>query len=456
MPTYGLTPTGFVPKTFEIIVDEIETAWRQRFGASIDTSESTPDGQIIRLIAEREAALWELGEVLYSAWDPDKAIDAALDALCLITGTKRRGATKSTAMLTLTGDDTTNVPQGSRAATASTGVLFETTALQTLVALAAWAPSTGYSVGQRRTNGSSPARCYICITSGTSAGSGGPLTTAADITDGTVHWRYLGDGAAAADILAACIETGPTVAVSGDINEIDTAVSGWSGVINLLDATLGQDRTSNQGLRLLREIELAAGGNSPVPAIRARMFKAPIFATSCHVFYNNTELTDADGVPPKSVEVMLEGGDEDDIAVGIFNSVAGGIGYFGNQTTIVEDDEGTEHTIKWSRPTAVPIYVIITIEVDADEVPGDVVDQVKALIVTYGDDDNKNPAGMNVRARRVGSEGIKDIDGVLNFTTCYIGTAPGPASEASIAIALRERATYDTSRITVNVTPVTP
>lgn len=33
---------------------------------------------------------------------------------------------------------------------------------------------------------------YLCTTSGTSAGSGGPTTTSSNITDGTAHWTYIG------------------------------------------------------------------------------------------------------------------------------------------------------------------------------------------------------------------------------------------------------------------------
>jgi hypothetical protein len=55
----------------------------------------------------------------------------------------------------------------------------------------AWAASTSYTVGQRRSNSS---KVYEVITAGTSASSGGPTTTASDITDGTVHWMYLSAG----------------------------------------------------------------------------------------------------------------------------------------------------------------------------------------------------------------------------------------------------------------------
>jgi hypothetical protein len=55
----------------------------------------------------------------------------------------------------------------------------------------AWVKNTAYVLGDQCTNGSA---VYICITAGTSenADDVGPLTTAADITDGTAHWKYLG------------------------------------------------------------------------------------------------------------------------------------------------------------------------------------------------------------------------------------------------------------------------
>jgi hypothetical protein len=53
----------------------------------------------------------------------------------------------------------------------------------------AWAPSTTYTVGARRTNGGN---VYTCTTGGTSAGSGGPSGTGTGIVDNTVRWSYVG------------------------------------------------------------------------------------------------------------------------------------------------------------------------------------------------------------------------------------------------------------------------
>lgn len=60
---------------------------------------------------------------------------------------------------------------------------------------AAWAGTTAYVIGNRRTNGGN---IYEVIVAGTSAASGGPTGTGADILDGTtLRWKYIGPTATA-------------------------------------------------------------------------------------------------------------------------------------------------------------------------------------------------------------------------------------------------------------------
>lgn len=54
-----------------------------------------------------------------------------------------------------------------------------------------WVASTHYGVAQRVTN---DGKVYKAIVAGTSASSGGPTTRDPNITDGTAHWKYVGDG----------------------------------------------------------------------------------------------------------------------------------------------------------------------------------------------------------------------------------------------------------------------
>lgn len=94
------------------------------------------------------------------------------------------------------GTNLTVIPPATRLARAD-GTTYTTNAEATIATLTAWAPGTAYAVGVLRANSGN---IYQCITAGTSAGSGGPTTTATDITDNTAHWRYIAAGAAAVSI----------------------------------------------------------------------------------------------------------------------------------------------------------------------------------------------------------------------------------------------------------------
>ncbi len=450
---YGLTPFGFVRKPLLVIKAEIEAAWRVAFGASIDVSPSTPDGQIIGIVAEREALVWELAEIVAGMMDPDKASDRLLEVLCLLTGTYRTLAKKSTVMLTLTGVDGTFVNAGSRAHAQSTGVVFATTTGATIVALTAWAPNTLYAIGDKRTNAN---RCYVCITGGVSAGAGGPASTDVDITDGGAHWRYMGEGTGAVSVLSSSVDVGPIVAVSGDLNAIDTRVSGWQSVINLLDATPGSYKMADQDLRILREKEVAAGGTGPIPAIRRALLQLGVDTAT--VFYNNTDHTNVDGVPPHSVEAMVEGGADQDIIDRLFDNVAGGIGYYGSGPGAVTgthtDSQGNVHTISFTRPELVPIYINITVHVDAESFPENGVDLIKLAISSWGE---LQPSGRDARLTAIASPALS-VPGVLDWdpAATFIDDAPSPTTGATVVISKRQRAAYDTSRINVTVVEIEP
>ncbi len=454
MADYGITLTGFVVKPEDAIIEDMEASARGKWGASVPLGNKTLLGQLIRVVAECVGLVWELGQQIVASQDPDAAAGALLDALCALTGTLREAAKHSNADLTLTGDPTTIVPEGSQASTLSTGVPFETLEDGTIAALDAWTITTAYVVGDRVTNS---ARAYVCITSGTSAGAGGPTTTADDITDGTVHWRYLGEGTGAVDVSAQSVETGPLEATSGDVTVIDTPVSGWSSVINLLDADLGSDEQTDEDLRTTRELELAASGSSPPDAIRAELLKVE-GVTSATVFYNDTDVTDGDGVPPHSVECLVQGGDDQDIFDTVFAAVAAGIGTHGTETGTATDSEGVSHTMKFSRPTEVTIYVDITLTYDATLYPSDGDDQVKAAIVAFGD---AQKSGRDAVATQIGAQafkvaGVIDVPRTGSLGGTLIKTTAGPTADTTIVITSRQIATYDTSRIDVTSTPGTP
>jgi uncharacterized phage protein gp47/JayE len=451
MTTYGLTETGFVIQPLDEIIAEILLALRDEFGPSF-AAERTAMHKVTSIFSERISTVWEQTELVVGSLDPDAANDTQLEGTCAITGTTRDLALKSFVQLTLTGDPTTTVPAGSRASSATSGAQFATEDDGIIATLAAWVASTAYVIGDRVTRN---AAAWECSVAGTSAGSGGPdptgLSPGDTATDNTVTWILLGLGTGAVDVDARATESGPTVAVSGDISVIETPILGWDSVLNLLDADVGNDVETDEDLRVKRELELAAAGKSTADAIREDMLNVE-GVSSCKVFHNRTDNTDADGVPPHSVECLIRGGDDQDIFDALLAAVSGTSGTYGSTSGTALDSEGNEHEMNFSRPDEIEVYIDMQVTVDADTYPIDGDDQIKAAIVLWGD---ARDSGYDARASAILAQAFQVL-GVLDVPQCFIGTAPSPGTSATISISTRQLATFDTSRITVTSTPGTP
>lgn len=444
---FGVTTEGFVTKTIEDIKAEIEAALKAEFGESIDVSPQSNFGQIVGVMAERYADLWALAEAIYSAFTPDGASGVSLDNVCAITGTVREPARPSEVSIIATGTPTTVLSAGRVASVDGTGIRFVTLADGTITLATSWAALTAYAVGDVRTNAS---RIYIVTTAGTSAGAGGPTTTSTAIVDGTVTWRYLGEGTGYVAIDAESEDDGAKVASAFTLTTIETPVSGWSNVTNLLDADLGADEETDAALRLRREDELRTSGNAALDAIRARLLQVDD-VTAATVFENTTDVTNGDGMPPHSVEALVQDGDDQEIADALFSAVAAGIATHGTETETVTDSAGNDHEVKFTRPTEELIWVIVNVTVDEDLYPTDGDTQIKEAIVEFGD---AQRTGKDAVASSLVAQAFS-VAGVLDATV-LIGTTNPPVASTTIAIGLRELAVFDTSRITVNSTPGTP
>lgn len=490
MPTYGPTINGWVGKPGSVVQSELDAGFRGIIGDSAGTEDDgtipldSLVGQEIVLLTDFFGAQWDLLQGVVSAFDPNQAVDAQLDAVCAITGTTREEETFSTATVTCTGTPLTVLNVGRAVETSDTGARFLSTSAGTITALTAWVALTLYVAGNRRTNAG---RCYQCITGGTSAGAGGPTTTSSDITDGTAHWEYLGEGTGAIDVPFEAVAAGPVGALAGALSEIATPVDGWQTAVNLLDANPGALQETNPALRARREAELAGQGGSTADAIRAAVFAvnegssdpAHQPPTSVTVFYNDTDLTDADGLPPHSVEVLVQDGTDQDITQAVWDSVGAGTATVGNQVGVATDSEGNSQTVHWSRPEEVDLYVTATVYYDAAQWPAGTTDALVAqaalsALLTYGD--NVVQIGVDVRMTKLASvfltgpsqtdstgtavvpavEGSVAAPGLLEVTPLFFDTSPAPASSTTVAISRRQISVFDSSRCVITASAETP
>jgi uncharacterized phage protein gp47/JayE len=458
---FGLLSTGFVQKQIDDLLSDLEGDIQLAFGASVDTSNTSRFGQIIGIVAERLLEVWNLAAAVYTAFDPNQAIGTSLQDLSALTGTQPIIPTPSIATVTCTGTPGTSLVVGELVAVVVTGSVFVSTEAGTITSVTAWATNQSHVQADRVTaNGKV---WQLTNASGTTASSGGGPTGAqgASVTDNTCTWLCLGTGTGAADLVFDSQDTGAIVATNGTLTQIQTPVSGWSSAYNVSAAVLGISAESTAALRIRRVAELHGPGRSTVGAIQAAILNVA-GVTNCTVFENPTDST-VGSMPPHSVEVLVNAGPVlSALAMQIFNYVAAGIATTGNQTPVtVTDSQGQAHSIYYSNPVDVPIYVVVNAVVDPATFPANGTQLIINNILGFG---GLLPGGDNVVASQLGSSilagvpalNLLPVPGVLDSGLPYIGTAPSPGSSTTIVIAARDQATFSQGDIAVNITDGSP
>jgi hypothetical protein len=91
------------------------------------------------------------------------------------------------------------------------------------------------------------------------------------------------------------------------------------------------------------------------------------------------------------------------------------------------------------------VWVAVTLTKDPSAYPSDGDAQVALAVATFG---NARPDGYDVVSSQLLAQ-VYSVPGVIAVSLPFVGTAPAPVSSATITITRRQRAVYDTSRITV-------
>ncbi|TXH58201.1 MAG: hypothetical protein E6Q97_02835 [Desulfurellales bacterium] len=448
--TFGLDSTGFTPAPYAQIREQFVTQFVASLAAldsrhsQIDTSDAQKLGKLISLYCAWLAQAWEQLQAIYLTFDPDSNNYDQLVRLAALTGTTPRDALPSEVTLLLLGDAGVTVPVASRVRDVAKRQV-ETLAAATLAAPSARTANTVYAIDDLVI---ASGAIYRCDGAGTTSAGGDPFT-GIDVIDGSVSWRYVGESAAAAYVEAQAVEVGALAFLAGSLTDIATPLAGWSGVTNPRDADLGRAAESYESLHLRRELDLARSAEGSPDALRAAILDLDN-VRGCSVLVNRTSAT-VDGVPAHGVHVLVRGGDEIEIAQAIYDNGGLAPAYAGSTAVTITSTEGNEYTIRFSRPTEIPIYVTYDLEVDAIEVQDGLSAELLAAVLTW---ETTRKSGQNVRSSALAALAHK-FPGVLG-AVAKIGTSASPSATTAIAVDVDEIATFDSTRIVVNITEVTP
>ncbi len=324
-----VTATGFERQTLADLVESTTTDLRARISTKLSLTERTVSGNWQQILCARLDLLEQLAEECYNAFDVDSASDDRMRALAIATGVPPRQPAK-----------------GRVTQTVVTSASFAGAAAGDLVAHVVDEPENRW-----------------------------------------VNRDAVDAGAGTSSVVFDSEDVGATYrATAGTLTVIaDGGVSGWTSTTNPADAKPGTDDEEIEALRLRRELGVSAGGARTRGAIRAKLINLD-GVLSAEVFENTTSLTDANGIPPKSIRAVVwdgspAGADDDDIAQAIFDHKAEGILSEGDQSgTAVDPEDSSLHTVTFRRATASAVTVAVEIQSDTGVSSDDVIAAIQAAM----------------------------------------------------------------------------
>lgn len=408
MAEFGINSEGFLLKRLADILEDLETQLELITDPDtgetlqIDFDEDDPWIQSINVLAANNALTWEALQLVYTQFDPSQAVGAALSGLVQLNALTRRFGTPSTIAIEITGTTGTVIPAGQQISDAQQNVVYET--------------DVDINIGVTGTEQST----------------------------------------------ASSIENGAFVTLAGTVDTILTPVAGWDTVTNTADSELGNATETDEELRARRNLSTESPSQSPVEALygNLRQLEGVTFA---RVYVNNTLAVDTRGIPAKTIGAVVVGGDDTEIANTLFLRSPVGIDYFGTDSLVLTDVQGENYTIRWIRPTDVPVLIEIDLTVtDTNTWPSDGADQIEAAIIAYaaggapalGIDDGFEDLGFvpgeNVTQSRLYTP-VNSIPG-HKVDRLELAEVPGPVGTADVVVDFDEVAAFDSANITVNVT----
>lgn len=250
---------------------------------------------------------------------------------------------------------------------------------------------------------------------------------------------------ASALVSATAQESGPVVAASGTLTKIDTPLFGWASVTNPDDALEGRNEESDPALRARRDSASKQKASAGVAAIFTAVSDIQE-VTDAIVHHNTGSSTDSFGVPPGAVWVIVEGGNDADIAKAISEHLSGGIGTFGTVAFPHPNIavSGGFETINFSRPSLRDVFISLTLSRGLSY-PGDGDDQIIANIIAYFEANQK--LDIDVLQSQLYTpinlvEGQSVDDFFLDFTS-------SPTVEEDLPIVVNQKAVTDALKIVI-------
>jgi uncharacterized phage protein gp47/JayE len=304
-----LTITGPVFDTANQTLDSFYSAYRLIYGQDTQFESNTADGQKINIFALSVEDIKNLSRGIIANLDPLTATGYALDIIASYSALERKGASKTQQQIQVITDRTTLL-YGVNDSNLGSNVPFKVS------------DATGTIFVLKET---------ITVAAGT----------------------HLLDFEAE--------EFGAIITTANTITNQSTTVLGVVSINNLLAASfIGISAESDADFRArIKESKANTSSSnygSTLAAVRDISGTNPV--TNAALYENRTSVTDSNGIPANSIWLIVEGGNDQEIAQTVLYK-GGFMGFKGSVSVLVNNSNttGSKTEVKFDRPTLVNLYI---------------------------------------------------------------------------------------------------
>ncbi len=373
MPTPSIDAAGVtVPTVNEITTQILDgttgyPGMRQIYGPDINVNPNSPDGQMVNIVAQGSADMYQLILAIANSFDPDLAVGVVLDQRCAINGVQRRGATYTLTNVNVTATQAVTIP--------------------------------GADTPNPFTIADGAGTKFVLITS------------YAFLTAGTQSLAFraqeLGEVEASPNTLTAIVT--PTLGISAT-NNSDPITS------------LGLDEETDAALRVRRARSVSLPSKGFLEGLLGALLSID-GVTQAIVLENTTNATDGDGIPGHSIWVIVNGGADEEIAQAIYVKRNAGCGMYGGVydpvTVAVPQVDGTTFDVVFSRPDPEPLWIsfdatAITGSIDEDYIRNQILERL-----SYGINEKADASAIVCLVKSIAPNASISAEGVSLDNLAY-------------------------------------
>lgn len=484
MSDYGVTDKGFNLKRMDTIMEEVHADLTKGFGFDTRLAETSFLKVLVTSFCGQIADLWEVAQDDYYAKYPSTATGINLDNAVQFGGIRRKASSQSLYPLHCTGDDGTVVRSNVVVATNTSPeirlyspnefTIARESCNEISIKVATVNVNEVYTITINGTNysyvsteavehnileGLKESITDIDYTLDIVTDVSGELLVIKDTDIGRNNVIALTSNLTTSNVTSVANfyteQYGKITIPNNIVTKMINNVAGFTSVKNIIEPIYGRLEETDIELRQSYIARSALMSNTMLNSIEAELLNNVSGVETATGYENDSDTVDERGLPPHSIELIVEGGDANSIANSILRKKAGGIQTYGAVKVNVATNYGDVVPIRFSRPEYLYTWIKVVLHGDFAKMPAN---YVSLTIESVLEDTSNMNTGKSLLSQLL-NEGIYSKVSGITYIDIYTASSTDkdyvPTDEeykqANIIASSRQKVLVDSSRIEVSI-----